>query len=140
MTESCPLCEAMGEKVILSKKDFRVIRVADPEFPGYFRIIWNDHIKEMSDLPPEKRMLLWETLNQVERAMIQTMHPEKINLAEFGTMVPHLHWHLIARFRDDPTFPDSYWSPRRREVKAPTLEKRRKQAECCEKLIKELLS
>jgi diadenosine tetraphosphate (Ap4A) HIT family hydrolase len=30
----------------------RVIRVDDPDYPGYCRLIWNEHVAEMSDLSP----------------------------------------------------------------------------------------
>jgi diadenosine tetraphosphate (Ap4A) HIT family hydrolase len=33
-------------------------------------------------------------------------------------MVPHLHWHVIARFADDSHFPGSVWAPVQREVNA----------------------
>lgn len=140
MTETCPLCSSKGESVVISNDDYRIIRVEDPDFPGYFRIIWNAHVKEMSDLPREKRELLWEALNQVEKAMIRTMHPEKINLAEFGTMVPHLHWHLIARYSDDAAFPDSCWSPKKRVTSEEVLAERKLLADRCEEMIKDVLS
>ncbi|MEI4902545.1 HIT domain-containing protein, partial [Klebsiella pneumoniae] len=41
--------------------------------------------------------------------------PDKVNLASLGNVVPHLHWHVIARFRDDAHFPDPIWSVPRRE-------------------------
>ena len=37
------------------------------------------------------------------------VNPDKINLASLGNMVPHLHWHVIPRFRDDRHFPEPIW-------------------------------
>ena len=31
--------------------------------------------------------------------------PDKMNLASLGNMTPHVHWHVIPRFRDDRHFP-----------------------------------
>mgnify|MGYP002139175673 CR=1 FL=1 len=53
MTQNCPLCAPEGEHVIVENDKFRIIRVDDPEFPGYFRLIWQDHLKEVSDLDLE---------------------------------------------------------------------------------------
>ena len=49
-----------------------------------------------------------------EQALREMMQPAKINLASFGNMVAHLHWHVIARFADDKHFPDSVWSAAKR--------------------------
>jgi diadenosine tetraphosphate (Ap4A) HIT family hydrolase len=46
----------------------------------------------------------------VESALRRTYAPAKINLASLGNLVPHLHWHVIPRFRDDPNFPAPVWS------------------------------
>jgi diadenosine tetraphosphate (Ap4A) HIT family hydrolase len=40
------------------------------------------------------------------------MAPDKINLASLGNVVPHLHWHVIPRFADDPHFPNPVWGVR----------------------------
>ena len=36
--------------------------------------------------------------------------PDKVNLAALGNMVPHLHWHVIPRWRGDRHFPDAIWA------------------------------
>jgi len=58
--------------------------------------------------------------------------PDKVNLASFGNMTPHLHWHVIPRWRDDSHFPQSIWSaaerqgaPRRVDAAALRVEVRR---------------
>ena len=45
----------------------------------------------------------------VEQAVRQLFSPDKINLASFGNMVPHVHWHIIPRWRDDRHFPEPIW-------------------------------
>jgi diadenosine tetraphosphate (Ap4A) HIT family hydrolase len=52
---------------------------------------------------------------QVERFLRDTLAPEKINLASLGNIVPHLHWHVIPRFTDDPHFPQPVWGGAVRE-------------------------
>lgn len=94
----------------------RVIQVDDPIYPGYFRVIWNTHLAEMSDLSDQDREMLQKVLLTVEKVIRQQMKPDKINLAQFGNLVPHLHWHIIARYRDDAHFPESIWGQQQRKV------------------------
>jgi diadenosine tetraphosphate (Ap4A) HIT family hydrolase len=49
--------------------------------------------------------------------------PTKINLAALGNMVPHLHWHVIARFDWDSHFPQPIWGTRQRDVQPPAAER-----------------
>ncbi|MET0207803.1 MAG: HIT domain-containing protein, partial [Burkholderiaceae bacterium] len=46
----------------------------------------------------------------------EALAPAKINLAALGNMVPHLHWHVIARFDWDSHFPNPVWGERKRSV------------------------
>lgn len=112
----CVLCHPQKEDVVWKNKELRVIQVDDPLFPGYFRVIWNKHIAEMSDLTDDERQLLEKVLLTVEKVVREQMQPDKINWAQFGNMVPHLHWHIIARYRDDSHFPESIWGLKQREV------------------------
>jgi diadenosine tetraphosphate (Ap4A) HIT family hydrolase len=41
--------------------------------------------------------------------------PDKINIAMFGNYVPHLHIHVMARFKNDAFFPESMWGKKQRE-------------------------
>ena len=112
----CVLCHPQKENVVWKNKELRVIQVDDPLFPGYFRVIWNKHIAEMWDLTDDERQLLEKVLLTVEKVVREQMQPDKINWAQFGNMVPHLHWHIIARYRDDSHFPESIWGLKQREV------------------------
>lgn len=134
---NCPLCSPTGENVLLKNDLFRVIQVNDADYPGYFRVIANDHVKEMSELSPEAQMRIISALSRIEKIVLENMRPTKINWAQLGNMVPHLHWHLIARYEDDAAFPDSIWSPRHRQTDTEVLTARKKLADFCAELIKE---
>jgi diadenosine tetraphosphate (Ap4A) HIT family hydrolase len=93
----------------------RVVRVLDaPEFPAFYRVIWNTHVAELSDLAVTDRAHLVNAVVAVERVMREALQPTKINLAALGNMVPHLHWHVIARFDWDSHFPQPIWGTRQR--------------------------
>lgn len=52
----------------------------------------------------------------VEHVLRRVLAPTKINLASLGNVVPHLHWHVVARFEWDSHFPQPIWGQRQREV------------------------
>lgn len=113
---SCPLCLPNNEQVLYQNQAVRIIAVNDDiNAPGFCRVIWHAHQKEMTDLSPTERHTLMHWVWATEQAMRNVLNPDKINLASFGNMVPHLHWHVIARFNDDACFPDAIWaSPKRK--------------------------
>ena len=90
---------------------FRVIRAIDANFPAFYRLIWQGHIAEFSDLSPAERQLCMTAVAAIERVLRQHLQPTKINLASLGNVVPHLHWHIIARFEWDSHFPAPVWGP-----------------------------
>ncbi len=96
--------------------------MADPAYAGYCRVIWNAHIKEMTDLAAEDRQSLMSIVFTVEEVLRELLQPAKINLAALGNMVPHLHWHVIPRFTDDPHFPDAIWAAQYRIGAARSLD------------------
>lgn len=106
---NCELCTASGETLLWRGQHCRVILAADADYPGFCRVIWNDHVKEMTDLPPAMRDEFMNTVFAVESAVREVMQPVKINLASLGNMTPHLHWHIIPRFADDKHFPNPVW-------------------------------
>jgi diadenosine tetraphosphate (Ap4A) HIT family hydrolase len=72
----------------------------------------------MTDLAEDERDAVMRAVYAVELALRALIAPDKINLASLGNVVPHLHWHVIPRFRDDPHFPSPVWAAARRAAGA----------------------
>ena len=122
--ESCELCELAQPPVYRDDK-LCVILVDDAAYPGFCRVIWNEHVKEMSDLSPPDRMRLNDAVWHVELALRSVLAPGKVNVASLGNMTPHLHWHVIPRFADDAHFPNPVWTAAVRTTEEPILAARR---------------
>jgi diadenosine tetraphosphate (Ap4A) HIT family hydrolase len=112
------LCVEDGGEVLFRNADLRVVLVDDAAYPGFCRVIWQAHVKEMTMLAPAQRAVLMEAVWRVEAALLEAMQPAKVNLASLGNMTQHLHWHLIPRFNDDAHFPNPIWGAAQR-VPAP---------------------
>lgn len=130
----------MGGELLHQAEQFRVVLVDDDNYPGFCRVIWQAHVKEVTDLPELDRMLLMDVLWQVEIVIREVMQPDKINLASFGNMVPHLHWHVIPRYADDAHFPHPVWGQVQRAAEAATLQIRRDRLEPLRRRLSERLA
>ena len=100
------------------------MRVVDGEearrFPAFYRLIWATHVAEFSDLSVTDRHACMDAVTEIERVLRSLLAPTKVNLASLGNVVPHLHWHVIARFEGDSHFPAPVWAAAQRDT-VPTL-------------------
>ncbi len=123
--KNCPLCQSRKDKGVYCGVRWRVLLVDDVDYPGFCRVVWNDHVPEVTDLSVEERSELMAAVWTVETCVREVMQPDKINIASLGNQVPHLHWHVIPRYENDKHFPDSVWSVARRPTDEKTTGLRR---------------
>ena len=106
----CELCETVGGELLWQGERLRIVYVNEAGYPGYCRVVWEAHVKEMTDLEEEDRAHLMDVVFAVESVLREQLEPIKVNLASLGNQVPHLHWHVVPRFADDPHFPQPIWA------------------------------
>ena len=110
----CVLCQEPGGQPIWQGENLRLIRADEAGFPAFYRIVWSAHVAEFSDLGAAQRQHCMEAVALVEQVLRQQLQPTKINLATLGNVVPHLHWHIIARYDWDSHFPAPVWASAQR--------------------------
>ncbi len=113
---ACELCREAGGVLVFQSAQWRVIRAPDASFPAFYRVVWRAHVAEWSDLSLGDQAAMMGAVGAVERVLRDALAPTKINLASLGNVVPHLHWHVIARFDWDSHFPAPVWGAAAREV------------------------
>jgi diadenosine tetraphosphate (Ap4A) HIT family hydrolase len=127
--ELCPFCSLADDRVVAANASGIVIRDAYPVSPGHTLIISRRHVGSLFDLTPVERIDLLALLDQARADLAQTHRPDGCNIGindgpAAGQTVPHLHIHLIPRYRGDQAdprggvrwlFPDKadYWTVRR---------------------------
>jgi diadenosine tetraphosphate (Ap4A) HIT family hydrolase len=90
------------------------IEIEESEIP-WLKIFTQMPYKEMSEVPTEIKMEIYTLLDLIEKEMLAYYQPKKINIASFGNYMPHVHWHIMARFEEDSYFPEPMWGIRQRE-------------------------
>ena len=118
----CELCLQPGGLPVWEGAAWRIVRVADPSFPAFYRVISRAHHREWTDVPPGERRAGMALVEAVEQALRSLLPESKINLASFGNVVAHVHWHVMARFAWDSHFPQPLWGLAQREADAARLE------------------
>ena len=90
------------------------VEIEHSEIP-WLKIFTQEDIKEFSQCNHETKMEILRALDIIEKEMLSYFKPEKINIASFGNYVPHVHFHIMARFKEDSYFPEPMWGKIQRE-------------------------
>ncbi|MEQ1775204.1 MAG: HIT family protein [Burkholderiales bacterium] len=117
---TCELCSTVGGRLLWEDNRCRAVLIDEPGYTGYCRVIWKAHVAEMTDLADADRTHCMRVVLATESALRELLLPHKVNLASLGNFTPHLHWHVIPRFRDDPHFPQAIWGSHQREAPSHT--------------------
>jgi len=49
-------------------------------------------------------------LQRVVRAIVTVCKPDHVNVESLGNLMPHLHWHVIPRYKNDGRWGSPIWS------------------------------
>jgi len=90
----------------------RVLLMNDASYPWLILVPRRPDLKEIHDLDAAARAQLTEEICRASRALQSSVAPDKINVGALGNLVPQLHVHVIARFKDDPAWPGPVWGAR----------------------------
>ncbi len=94
--------------------DLCYIEVEESEIP-WLKIFTQKPYREFSQTPLEVKEEIWRLLDLIEKEMLSFFQPVKINIASFGNYLPHMHFHIMARFENDSFFPEPMWGQKQRE-------------------------
>ncbi|WP_324171334.1 HIT family protein [Sulfurimonas sp.] len=88
----------------------------ESEIP-WLKIFTKEPYKELGDVPKKLRLKLWDIYDILEFEMKNYYKPDKINMASFSNILPRVHIHIMARFKDDSYFPNPMWGEKQRNAK-----------------------
>ena len=107
---SCPFCALPAERILLLADEALIIRDAFPVSPGHTLVIPRRHIGSFFELTDAERACMVELLAKAKAELDLSFQPDGFNIgindgAAAGQTVPHLHLHLIPRYRGDAPDP-----------------------------------
>ena len=86
------------------------IRINDnSKFPWIILIPKRNKVTDMSDLNSRDQILLMKEIVYVSKIMKKLFKTSKLNVEKIGNIVPQLHIHIIARSKNDRSWPLSVW-------------------------------
>lgn len=102
----CPFCSVPVERILQSSNCGMVIRDGFPISLGHTLIIPRRHVGSFFDLSGAERSDLCSLLEEAKRQLDAEFRADGYNIgindgATAGQTVPHLHIHLIPRYRGD---------------------------------------
>ncbi|HWY60531.1 MAG TPA: HIT family protein [Rhizomicrobium sp.] len=91
------------------------------------------HAIRPDQLSAEEWAAFCADLYLAQKAMMRVLQPDHINAAVLGNVIPHLHWHIVPRTRDDPRWEAPIWTTTEAEMTVTALAANER-AELIEKL------
>ena len=100
------------------------IRLIDNEkFPWIILILKRKGIADITELSSKNQLLLMKEIVYCSKIMKKVFKTTKLNVEKIGNIVPQLHIHIIARFKNDISWPLSVWVAKSKTYTKSNLEK-----------------
>lgn len=101
---------------MIYENELVTVEIEPSEIP-WVKVFTKRKIKEFSECTIKEKTEIFRIIDIVEKSMLSYFNADKINIASFGNILPHVHWHVMARFKTDSHFPEPIWGAKQRESK-----------------------
>jgi diadenosine tetraphosphate (Ap4A) HIT family hydrolase len=86
-----------------------VLLLTDANYPWLVLVPARPELRDFHELSPDDMVTAGREISRASEALVDLFAPDKMNVAALGNMVPQLHIHVVARFTDDPAWPNPIW-------------------------------
>jgi diadenosine tetraphosphate (Ap4A) HIT family hydrolase len=93
-------------------------------YRGHCLLILERHATRLDELSVAEWSAFSTDLHRSVGAITGTVRPDHINVASLGNLVPHLHWHIVPRYRSDPRWGAPIWSTDMPDTRLTAAEQR----------------
>ena len=95
--------------LIVKLKLCQVRLINNSDFSWLILIPQQANLVEITDLSDINYKLLNKEIKLVATALQKAISPDRLNIATIGNVVSQLHFHIIARYKNDKLFPKPVW-------------------------------
>ncbi len=116
LEQDCWICQSLDKPDYLVYYESSVSKTKlnpDQLFRGYSFVTLKWHKEELYQLTDRERKLFLGDMSTVAAALAKALKPDKMNYELLGNGVPHMHWHLVPRYKSDPMWGRPIWSGNR---------------------------
>ena len=93
-------------------------------YRGQCILVLDAHAARPDQLSEAQWVAFCTDLHRAERAIVRAVAPDHVNVASLGNVVPHLHWHIVPRYRGDPRWGAPIWTTSLKDMPDTRLEAR----------------
>jgi len=86
-----------------------LLLMRDANYPWFILVPDREAVTEIHHLEEADRLQLLQESCSLSAALEAAFHPDKLNVAALGNLVPQLHIHHVVRYRDDAAWPAPVW-------------------------------
>ena len=98
------------DSIFITKFELCQLRLMNnSDFPWVILVPEKKDIVEIMDLKANEFNKLNSEILQVAKIIKSVFNPDKLNIATLGNIVPQMHIHIVARFKNDKLFPKPVW-------------------------------
>jgi len=114
MTKKCPLCDEIANTRSETRIKKLVVSTAflsqNQAYRGYSVVVYNTHETTLENLPEKNQIQFYRDMLKISSAIVKAFKPDKMNYELLGNWVPHLHWHVVPRYKTDPCWGNPIWT------------------------------
>jgi len=101
----CQFCDPVNywpkSHIVGSLKSSILLLSQDQYFHGWCLVVSKTHIIDIFDLSLDERTALEADVRIVSKGIQELFSPDIMNYAVFGNVIPHLHWNVMPRYKND---------------------------------------
>ncbi|MEM2954800.1 MAG: HIT family protein [Candidatus Nanoarchaeia archaeon] len=116
--QDCIFCKIanghLPAKIIYDSPEIMAFLDIKPANPGHILIIPKEHYQFIFQMPQDLNTKIMELIKILSKAQIENLGAQGVNILQnngaiAGQLIPHLHFHIIPRFKDDKII--FHWEP-----------------------------
>jgi len=109
----CPFCKPKEKELsnlhfVVNLDVSKLYLFGDQSLLGRCVLVYNQHATELYQLDEEERNKYYQDMIKAAQAISKAFKPDKLNYIILGDISPHLHWHLVPRYKNDPCWGQNF--------------------------------